>query len=879
MARKAGVSTRIRAMRMILAMACMLTGIQLSWGISVVSYVTDSDGVTFTCNTGKMKVKICQADIVRVTYTPTSAFPAKTSLCVNKTFATPSFTVTENGDTIVLLTNRIKVKVAKTNATVNYTDLSNTLILSEYDKSMAAATVEGVRTYTINTMFNSPADEGLYGLGQHQIDGGKGTATVNYKGKSSELMDQEYVYIDHFISAIPVLVSTRGYGLFWDNYSKSWFYGNEGSNTRYRYTSECGDLIDYYFFYGPEIDSVISLYRTATGKVPLLAKWCYGLIHSKDKYEYESHYLAVKDGYRNNKIPVDCIVQDWGYWSPQPWGCHIMNPDRWGNPRSMISQMHEANIHTMISIWPCFAPGSNNYTELNNAGALWPVTGGSTRFVDAYHANGMSIYWRQINTQLLTAHGWDGWWNDNNEPYPYPDPFNRHALTTAMGKGCLYYNTYSLEIMKNGYNNWRRDIPNKRPALLSRVAFAGQQRTGSIQWNNDISCNWGALQNSIPAGLHFCASGNPYWCTDIGGYWGHSLNWATSGNRELFTRWFQYGAFCPIFRIHGGGSRELYSSNWDATTKANLLMIDKLHYRLMPYIYSLGWMVTNEDYTMMRHLVMDFRTDPGVKNIGNQFMFGPALLVSPITSAGATSRSMYLPAGNWYDFWTGAVNAGAAGRTTTASAPIDKIPLHVRAGSVLPMGPEIQYATERADTIELRVYPGKNGSFTLYEDEGDNYNYETGKYATIPITYTDNPRNVIIGSRSGSFTGMDTKKVFNIVYVASNHGAGPLKTANPDCQLIYTGSQVSCTPVNVMETGNHSVSCQTATMTVRAVNNRIVLPPAYRGKRTQITLFDCSGRVLRKIITDKDAIDLGNDGYMAQRIVIMKLSAAKKAGR
>ncbi|MBN1130892.1 MAG: DUF4968 domain-containing protein, partial [Chitinispirillaceae bacterium] len=494
---------------------------QVGSAISVVSYVTDSDGVTFTCNTGKMKVTICQADIVRVTYTPTSAFPAKASLCVNKTFATPSFTTAEAGDTITLTTSRMRVKVAKSNAAISYADLNNTLILAEYDKSMAAATVEGISTYTCNTIFNSPADEGLYGLGQHQIDGGKGTATVNYKGKASELMDQKYEYINYFNSVIPVLVSTRGYGLFWDNYSKSWFYGAEGSNTRYRYTSECGDLIDYYFFYGPEIDKVLSLYRTTTGTVPLLAKWCYGLIHSKDKYQSQSEYLAVKDGFRNNRIPVDCIVQDWGYWSPDPWGSHKMNASRWPNPKTMVDQMHAANIKTMISIWPCFAPGSNNYTELNNAGALWPVTSGSTRFIDAYHTNGRNIYWQQLNTQLLSAHGWDAWWLDNDEPHPYPDPFDRHALTTALGKGCLYYNTYSLMLMNTGYTNWRRDIPNKRAALLSRVAFAGQQRSGSIQWNNDISCNWGALQNSIPAGLHFCASGNPYWCTDIGGYWGH----------------------------------------------------------------------------------------------------------------------------------------------------------------------------------------------------------------------------------------------------------------------------------------------------------------------------------------------------------------------
>ncbi len=827
-------------------------------------------------STGLMKVQICQADIVRVIYTPTSSFPAKISLCVNRTWSTPAFTTSDVGDTITLQTSRIKAKVSRLTATVTYTDLSNNVVLSEYDKSMAAATVEGISTYTCTTIYNSPTSEGLYGLGQHMIDGGAGATTFNYKGHD-ETITQEYSGGNHFYESSPVLVSTRGYGLFWDNYSKSWFYGGEGSNTRYRYSSECGDLIDYYFFYGPELDAIVSLFRTATGKVPMLAKWSYGLIQSKDRYSTQAEFLSVKDGYRNNNIPVDCIVQDWQWWAPNPWGSHIFDASRYPDVKSMVDQVHSANIHTMVSIWPSFTPPSSNYTELNNLGALWPVTSGSTRFVDAYHTNGREAYWRQLKDEVLVNHGWDAWWNDNNEPDPYPDPFDRHAITTAMGKGCLYYNTYSLMITTTGYTNWRRDIPGRRASLLSRSAFAGQQRAGTITWNNDISCNFPALANSIPCGLNFCISGNPYWCTDIGGYWGHSLDWTTAANRELFTRWFQYGAFLSIFRIHGGGSRELYCTNWDAATKANLLLIDKLRYRLVPYIYSLAWKVTNEDYTIYRPLVMDYRTDANVYNIGNQFMFGPAFMVSPVTTAGAASRSVYLPAGTWHDFWTGATNTGAAGRTITASAPLSQIPLYVRAGSIVSMGQEIQYATQRSDTIELRVYPGADGQVTLYEDEGDNYNYETGSYATIPITYSDNPRCLTIGSRSGSFTGMLASRIFSVVFVSSGHGTGEPKTANPDYAVPYSGSLVRCGAcVGTMPGTAEKRTVNLGPLTIKTAEERVVFPSAFSGKMKEIALYDCSGRLLKKIVTGKQTVDIRKYFALPSGVYIVKVNTAHR---
>jgi alpha-D-xyloside xylohydrolase len=346
------------------------------------------------------------------------------------------------------------------------------------------------------------------------------------------------------------------------------------------------------------------------------------------------------------------------------------------------------------------------------------------------------------------------------------------------------------------------------------------------------------------------------------------------------TRWFQYGTFCPVFRIHGncisGQGKELYSSTWDATTRANLLLMDKLHYRLMPYIYSMAWMVTNQGYSIMRHLVMDFRTDATAKGIGNQFMYGPAFMVSPVTTQGATSRSVYLPAGKWYDFWTGDTNSNTAGRTITASAPLNHIPLYIRAGSIVPMGPEIQYATQRADTIELRVYPGANGSFTLYEDEGDNYNYEGGSYATIPMSYNNATGKITIGTRSGSFTGMLSSRVFNVVFVSSGHGSDEAKTITPDCIVNYTGVGVTACPVvGVCNSCAAAKAMNPNPVTMKTAGEKIVLSSEFSGKAKEIALYDCSGRLLGKLVTMRQAVSLRKDFGLATGMYIVDVKVVR----
>ncbi len=750
------------------------------------SFTVDQTGVTFTLGSGKEKVQVCEADILHVEYTSASALPTKTELSVSNAWSTAiPFCVSEASGTVTITTSRMKAMVNESTGIVSFADLSGAMLLSEASKSLTTTTVEGVGTHTVKTTFNSPTNEALFGLGQHQ-DG-----VINRKGSTIHMLNANMQI------QIPVVVSNKGYGVFWDNYSTTDFAGNVSGNTQYSFSSEAGDLVDYYFFYGPTIDQVIANYRTATGAAPLFPKWSYGLFQSKDHYQSSSELLSVEQGYRNNNIPVDVIVQDWQYWSPYVWGSQLMDPSRYPDPAGLVTQLHTANVHTMISIWPLYQTRSpatpmvagelDPYNSLNAISALYPDTsGGLYNFYDTFNSTARSLSYQYDHDRLLAKYGWDAIWADNTEPQSYPDGVNVHAANTALGKGALFINAYPLEHNRGVYEGWRSIGPsNKRVYILTRSGFAGQQRYAAGCWSGDINADAGVYAAQIPGGLSFAISGMPYWTTDIGGYFG-------TPSEELFTRWFQFGAFSPTFRIHGQAPKELYGSQWSAQGKANMLVVDQLRYRLMPYIYSLAWMVTSQSYTIMRPLVFDFQTDTKVYGITDQFMFGPALLVNPVTTMGATSRSVYLPAGTWYDFWRGSTTTG--GTTSTASAPLSQIPIYVRAGSILPMGPMIQYATQSVDPIEIRIYKGQNGSFTLYEDEGDTYDYENGQYAEIPFSWDDSAQRLTIGARAGSFTGMLANRTFNVVWVAPNHGTGVAVTTTPDQVVEYAGSQVVVSP-------------------------------------------------------------------------------------
>jgi alpha-D-xyloside xylohydrolase len=371
-------------------------------------------------------------------------------------------------------------------------------------------------------------------------------------------------------------------------------------------------------------------------------------------------------------------------------------------------------------------------------------------------------------------------------------------------------------------------------------------------------------------------TGMPYWTTDIGGFFRPSNQYTDAGYRELLTRWIEYGAFCPIFRIHGYQSQtEIW--RYGSTVQNNFLLYDKLRYRLLPYVYSMAAMVYNSGYTMMRGLAMDFQNDAAALKIGDQFMFGPAFMVSPVTSQGATSRSVYLPAGTWYDFWTGVSVTYASGTNVNASAPLNRIPLYMRAGSIVPMGPELQYAAQKqADTIELRVYRGANGSFTLYEDQGDNYTYQSGSYATIPLTYNDATGKITIGGRSGSFPGMLTNRVFLVVFVSSGHGVDEPKTANPDCIVNYSGVGVTaCPATGACNQCSLQKGMNPAPMTMKTAQSRIALSPEFSGKVKEIALYDISGHLLRKVVTRRQSVDTRRDFGLPAGVYIVKVRVVR----
>jgi alpha-D-xyloside xylohydrolase len=770
---------------------------------SVVSFTKNVDGITCTLDKGLMKVKICMDNMVEVKYTSLPLFIDKPSLVItNKWETVSSYTVTENAEEIILATAKLKVIINRQTNAVKYTDLSGNIILAEDEatgKTMTEATIAGISTYNCITQFNSPSDEGLFGLGCHPED----SLSINYKGRNQDMA------IKYMTGAIPVLLSTRGYGILWDNYSASNFYGAEAGNTKFKYVAESGNVVDYYFIYGPEFDNIIASYRKATGDAPMFPKWAFGLFQSQDRYKSQAEVLLVKDKYRNNNLPVDCIVQDWFYWEPNVIGSHVMWPERYPDPKAMVDELHRANIHAMISIWPVFSKGTATYDQMDHSGGLTDILwdNAMTHIMDSYYdahsPEARELYWKQAYDSLVGRFGWDAWWVDQCEPDNGGNLDARRKSNFATGRGIDYFNTYSLMHSAGLYKNWRRDIADKRAFFLIRQAFAGQQRNAATLWSSDITCTWNAFKNQVPQGINACASGIPYWTSDIGGYHFHWQPpvWSAPINRELFTRWFQFGTFSPVFRIHGKGERALFSDNWDEETKTILLNYDNLRYRLLPYIYSLSWRVTNEGYTLMRSLAFDFRNDPGIQSIPDQYMFGPAILVNPVTQRMYSlpnseripkTRKVYLPRdARWYDFWTGKLIQG--GQTINAEAPIQTIPLYIKAGSIIPMGPYLQYATEKAaEPIEIRVYTGANASFVLYEDENDTYHYEQGKFATILLSWDEASKTLTIGNRQGNFPGMLNERTFNIVWVGPKAGRG-IEPGKPAETVKYSGKQVVIT--------------------------------------------------------------------------------------
>ena len=580
--------------------------------------------------------------------------------------------------------------------------------------------------------------------------------------------------------------------------------------------SEVGDGVDYYFIYGPSLDHVVAGYRQLTGQASLMPEWAFGLWQSRQRYETDKQSLDVVKEFRQRAIPFDDIVQDWQYWPRDAWGSHEFDLKRFPDPAAWIKSLHDLHAHVMISVWGKFYPGSTNFNAMQKAGFLYQpnITEGMKdwinypyTFYDAFNPGARKLYWSQINSALFSK-GIDAWWEDATEPDLTPSPPTLegqrvHMNPTAMGTASRVMNGYALMNSKGMYEGQRSVAPNQRVFILTRSGFAGIQRYGTATWSGDTTGTWTAMKKQSAAVFGFSISVTPYWTMDIGGYTMESR--FSTGNptpenadewRELNARWFEFGAFCPLTRLHGELiPREPWAFGGDsAPAYQAIVKFDKIRYRLLPYIYSLAGEITQDAGTMMRPLVMDFQNDAGSRGIADEYIFGPAFLVAPVTTYQARSRSVYLPPtdGDWYDFWTGASVAG--GRTFDAAAPYDAMPLFVRAGSIIPNGPDIQYTGEKpADPITLFIYTGANGAFTLYEDDGLTYNYEHGDFARIPITWDNATQTLAIGKREGKFTGMLAKHTFNIVLVNKNKPVGFSFTPTADQTVTYTGSALKVT--------------------------------------------------------------------------------------
>jgi alpha-D-xyloside xylohydrolase len=723
-------------------------------------------------------------DIIRLTYSPSDTFPDEQGYVITKTsWPKVEFKLEQKNTEAVLSTTALRIVVRREDGDITYFDSSGQL-LDDANRWLTPVTVNGEKTYHAEAfinMYGSP--EAIYGLGQHQA------GVWNYRGESVDL-SQENTNI-----AIPVMLSSKGYGIFWNNTSRSRF-NNRFANYLY-ISSEVADTIDYFFLYGPDFDRIISHYRQLTGPAPMFGQWAYGFWQCKNRYSSQDELLSVARKYRELHIPLDNIVQDWFWWTRK--GEMTFNKN-YPDPKGMIDELHSEKIHLMLSIWPYFEPGSSAYEEMDKRGwfidkfkfAKLPYHQDKMALYDATDPQARKYYWSLIKP--LFDMGVDAWWMDTIEPETEGQEENillGHKL--GIGSGDRFANLYPLLATSAVYQGQRQNTDSKRVFILARSAFAGEQRNAVTAWSGDVLSDFETFKRQIPAGLNFSLSGLPYWTTDIGGFF--IGNPDDPAFRELFVRWFQFGAFSPIFRVHGTrttNQNELWSYGPEA--QKVLVEYDKLRYRLLPYIYSLAWKVTSADYTLMRPLVMDFRRDPQSWNIGDQFMFGPAILVNPVTERGAVKRHLYQPQtdpkastkNKWYDFWTGESVTG--GQSLDAVAPLQTIPLYVRAGSIVPMGPLIEYTGEKpADPIELRIYPGADGDFTLYEDAGDSYNYEKGEYSTIPLHWNDGQRTLTIGARKGQFPGMLKSRTFRLVIVRPGHGVGVGPTAQGDSSAEYKG--------------------------------------------------------------------------------------------
>ena len=841
--------------------------VAIAWGASdpqfaVKSSHPDHGGITFETTAGAMRVEFCGDRAVHVVASRTAEIPAAKVPVVIQPCNAGNVQIRVGKTETLLSSPAITVLVNAATGAITFASKDRRVLLAEPQaggKSFDVPSIFEAKTWQVQQSFVSPPDEILYGLGQHQ------EGIFNIRGVPIRL-HQANTNI-----SIPFLLSSKGYGILWNNPSLTDFNpadqsvsidpstgegkfttGAKGvygfllssdnrnqltvdidhqhvidlrniwtpssasgvmaldANKEYdlsahggpggvqlavrppqdttTFRSEVGPAIDYYFFYGPDLNRVVSEYRQLTGEAPLFPKWAYGYWQCRERYHSQQEILDTAAEFRKRDIPVDVLVQDWQYWGKYGWNAMKFDEDHYPQPKQMLDQLHAQDLHMMISVWSRFGEDTDVYKKMAAQSLLIP----GTPWTDFFNPKAQTVFWSELK-QGLFQDGMDGWWMDASEP-----EFDvLKGKQTFLGSGESVRNAYPLYVTKAIYEGQRATTDRKRVVILTRSAFAGQQRNAAASWSGDITANWITLRRQIAAGLSFSMSGLPYWTTDVGGFFRPKDQYTSQAYHELLIRWFEYGAFCPIFRVHGYQSNaELW--NYGDETQKILTQYDELRYRLLPYIYSAAWGVTHNGETLMRALPLEFSSDPGAREISDQFVFGPSLLINPVATEGATQRALYLPAGvDWTDFWTGKRLTG--GQTITAEALLDRIPIYAKAGSIIPLGPLVQSASAKADPIELRIYPGASGDFSIYEDEGDSYNYEHGAYSLIPLHWDDNSKTLTIGERRGSFPGMLEHRSFRVVVVAEGHGTGTTPNSQPDATIEYQGKATS---VQVRAAGN-----------------------------------------------------------------------------
>ena len=751
----------------------------------------------------EIKAEFYTPTIVRVTKTPIGRNYTPKNLVV--TAKPQDVTVSRKGNS--MSSSSLTVKMDARTGALTFTTANGKLLLREKAFSFAKRN-EGhdADAYRVNQTFTLDKDEAIYGLGT--IQNGK----MNRRGEHKRM---EQSNLEDFQN---VLQSIKGWGIYWDNYSPTQF---DDDNSGMSFTSEVGEAVDYYFMYGGSADGVIAEMRHLSGDVPMFPLWTYGFWQSKERYKSPAEVVGVVDRHRKLQVPLDGIIQDWQYWgSNYLWNAMDFLAEEYANGKKMINDVHERNAHFMISIWASFGPQTQQFRELSEKGLLmpfetWPQSGLShiwppvmkypsgVKVYDAFSTEARNIYWKYLKT--LFDYGTDGWWMDSTDPDFFNPRESDYDHQVTGGTWRSLRNAFPLETVRGVYQAQRKESSAKRVFIMTRSAFAGPQHYGSNMWSGDVASSWDMLRKQVPAGLSYSLTGNPNFNTDIGGFFCGSYNTKGPGSapqnpqyQELYVRWMQYGLFCPIFRSHGADApREIWQFGEEGEPVYDAIeRTIRLRYRLIPYLYSMAWQVTSNNESYLRPLFSDFANDRRVWDTTDEFMFGRSILAAPVVEAQYTAEAVvkedamsgwdkkeahdsgnltkvdfkaqktatkYLPSGaEWYDFWTGKRFKG--GQKVTMQTQLDRVPMFVRAGSILPLGPEMQYTGEKSwDNLEIRIYPGADGTFVLYEDEGDNYNYEKGVFATIAFQWNNKSQTLTIGNRQGTYPGMLESRHFTVV--------------------------------------------------------------------------------------------------------------------